>query len=557
MIQFMKNIYRLCKMYWGVKQNYTAWIILVVILAINAGVANLNVWINDWSRSFYDALAAIKISEAADLLYKYMLLIGAYIIVSTYRTWIIKLLKIRWRKHFTEAFLGKWFSDNVYYRMSKNRTTDNPDQRIAEDIRNFIDYVVLLLLDFVMQVYQLTLFLKLLYTLSGSPEFNIFGHKFQVDGYLLYVAILYGIMGTIVTHLFGRRLEPLNYQQERYEAEFRASLVRKQDNAEQISFYRGDSWEMKALKKEFKNIAKNWRALMNVERNVGFLVGTYSRLADMLPILLSMPLLAAKIITFGGLMQIRSAFAVVVDGFSWFIYAYSRLASLSAIVKRLVQFQEEMERVRAEVKIPAGNSDNPLEVQNLAIFTTDNEPLLNQINLSITPNKWVCLKGNSGLGKSTMFRVLNGLWDHYDGDYYESTKRTLFIPQSAYLNEGTLAELLSYPALENYSDEEINRVLGLVGLEKWQNRLEEQHLWSRVFSGGEQQLISFARILLHKPEVIYLDEVTSNLDEPTARKMFSLVKTNLPSASVIFITHQVDLREEFAEQIIDMTQFKA
>lgn len=551
---FFRRLYLLCKPFWTNKQNWLAWLVLSVVIGIGSIIAFINVKINEWSKTFYDVLASLETDKLYSLMSEYLVYLAIFVVINVYRTWLRKWLIIRWRTAMTEQFIEQWLNNQLFYKLAHQRKMDNPDQRIAEDIRLFIEYSIELTVSFLFNAIQLYSFLMILWNLSGSPQFTILGETFTIKGYLVWVALVYAILGTIITHLIGRKLHHLNYQQQVYEATFRSSLIRKQDNAEQIALYQGEKVEQNSLANEFAEIVKNWRLLMNRERNLGFFTVGYSRFANLLPVLFAIPLLLAKIVTFGGIMQIRSAFSVVLDAFSWFIYAYSILPKWSAAITRLSQLTQEMENLAKQQKVLENNQQNQVICQNLTLFTPDNQPLLKDISLELNLSQWIYLKGKSGLGKSTLLRTLNGIWDFYSGRFSTPEKTSIFIPQKSYLNDGTLAEVLSYPQIECYSDKELKQVLNLVGLSQWQDRLNEKQSWKTLFSGGEQQRIAFARLLLARPEIIYLDEATSHLDETSANKLLSLIKQHLPSSTVIYISHQQSLAE-FADIEVDLSQF--
>lgn len=555
MRDFFKNFYQLCRPYWGNKKHWLAWLIALVVIGIGSTITYLNVLIADWAKGFYDSLSNLEIEKSYSLLGDYFLYISIFIVINVYRVWLRKLLIIRWREFMTHHFLNKWLSKQIYYRLAYQKKMENPDQRIAEDISIFIEYTIELTLSLIFNIIQLWAFFMVLWRLASSPEINLFGHTFVVDGYLVWVAAIYAGLGTIITHLIGRKLHMLNYQQQVFEANFRTSLIRKQDNAEQIALYKGEQAEKVRLADSFKEIVRNWRLLMDKEKHLSFFTVGYERFALLMPVLFSMPLLAAKVITFGGIMQIRTAFSVVFDGFSWLVFAYSSLPKWSAAIKRLSQLKQEMDALDQLIAAEKVPTDKLLETENLAIYTPENQRLLSNLSLAVDGQKWICLKGKSGLGKSTLLRVLSGIWQHYDGQFKTPNRSSLLVPQRSYLNEGTLAEVLSYPTESCYSHAEMNYALRAVGLEQWQDRLSEQHSWQHIFSGGEQQRIAFARVLLNKPEVIYLDEATSSLDGVAAQSMFNLIKQQLPTASVIFITHQQELIH-FADEVIDLTAYQ-
>ncbi|OAQ15621.1 ABC transporter ATP-binding protein [Bibersteinia trehalosi Y31] len=556
MRNFFKALWELCKPFWGTKQNWLAWLIFITVILIGSGITYLNVRINDWQKVFYDVLAELKTDQIVPLMMEYGIYIGIFVIINVYRTWLRKLLIIRWREAMTEQFIDKWLSKQIFYKLAHRKKMDNPDQRIAEDIRIFIEYSIELTVSLLFNVIQLFSFLMVLWRLSGKPEFTLFGETFVIEGYLVWVALIYAVVGTVLTHLIGRKLHGLNYQQQVYEANFRSSLIRKQDNAEQIALYKGEKTEKATLGREFAEIVRNWRMLMDKERNLGFFTVGYSRFSILLPTLLSIPLLIAKIVTIGGLMQIRTAFQVVLNSFSWFIYAYSSIPKWTSAVVRLNQLKQEIDALENAVKMEIAETDKAIDTEKLAIFTPENNRLLHDISLSIEQNKWIYLKGQSGLGKSTLLRVLSGIWDYYDGQYRLPNQKSLLIPQRSYLNQGTLADVLSYPDSGIYTEQQLNNVLEKVGMTRWVGYLDQEQNWAAVFSGGEQQRIAFARILLSKPNLLYLDEVTSSLDMHSAGELMQLLKDELPESTVIFISHQQGIAR-FADIEVDLTQFKS
>ncbi|HEA3246803.1 ABC transporter ATP-binding protein/permease [Pasteurella multocida] len=551
---FFTQLFHLARIFWGDKKNWSSWIILATVIAIGVFIVSLNVMINDWSKHFYDTLAELNVQLILPLIQEYLIYVALYILVSVYRSWLRKLLIIRWRKAMTEHFVERWLSKKIFYKLAQKNKMDNPDQRIAEDIHLFAKYSLELTVSFVLNFVQLGSFLMILWNLSGSPTFNLFGHDIVIKGYLVWVAIIYAFLGSVVTHLIGRKLHPLNYSQQVYEATFRGNLVRRHEHAEQIALYGGEQTEKSKLADEFAHIVKNWRAIMDKERNLGFFTVGYSRFSSMLPVLCAIPLLLLKIITFGGLMQIRSAFGTVLSSLSWFIYAYTILPEWSATISRLAQFNREMEQFEKSYCQPQPPKKAMISVENLSLFTSDHQLLLKNIQFSVQEKEWLHLKGQSGLGKSSLLRTLCGIWQYYSGQYKICLKNHLFIPQKTYLNEGNLADLLRYPNQHHYSPQELNQVLNLVGLEKWQNRLEEVLPWHIVLSHGEQQRLAFARILLTKPQLLCLDEATSNLDEDSALLLMQLLRERLPNTTVIFTSHQAKI-SQLADREVDLNSY--
>lgn len=373
----MKQFAWFLKDYWLSKQRWSDWLIVTVLVLLGLAVVWINVRINEWSKSFYDTLAAFEADKLYGLISEYLIYIAIFIVCSVYRAWIRKLLVIRWRTYLTHQFVHEWLQKRAFYRVALNNHTDNPDQRIAEDINIFVSRSVELFISFITNVAQLYSFLAILWKLSGTQTFHIFGTSITITGYLVWLAVIYTLFGSILTQLIGYKLHKLNYQQQHMEANFRASLIRKHEYAEQIALYGGEKLEETTLKKEFQDIVKNWRLLMNRERNLGFFTTGYDRFSLMLPVLASVPLFMAKVITLGGLMQIRSAFGAVFNSLSWFVFAYSILPEWSAALQRLSQFREDvLHEQQRDKEIAQGDK---LCFDYLSIYRPNGKELLTNI----------------------------------------------------------------------------------------------------------------------------------------------------------------------------------
>ena len=542
------------KDYWLGKAALKPVIWLSVMTGFGFGVVAINVQINNWSKTFYDTLNALDADKLYFLIGQYLIYIGIFILASVSRAWLRKFLIIRWRQHLTGYFLKQWFDKRAYYRISLKQSTDNPDQRIADDINIFVSRSIELFVSLLTNLAQLYAFIAILWQLSGTHTFHLFGRDITITGYLVWIAVAYALFGSIFTQIIGKKLHRLNYDQQKFEADFRASLVRKHDNAEQIALYHGEAREQSGLKREFGEIVGNWRRLMAKELHLGLFTTGYDRFAIMLPVLASVPLFLAKKITLGGLMQIRSAFTAVFNSLSWFVFAYSILPEWSATLLRLSQFRENIAEEQAQDKAaPVGEK---ALLEGITLYTPAGDTVLGGISAEIAPQRWTQLAGQSGLGKSTLLRTIGGLWPYYDGTWRQPAGKTLLLPQKTYLGKGTLAEILSYPADEHGNDDAAyRRVLEQVGLGKWADRLHETRNWPHTLSAGEQQRIAFARALLSRPDYLYLDENTSALDTASARALLQLLKQELPHTTVVLVSHQPELADMY-DEVLDLGQFK-
>ncbi|POD98817.1 ABC transporter ATP-binding protein/permease [Pectobacterium odoriferum] len=544
----------LCRPFWRGKQGLLALLLLVAAISMGWTIVYLNVLLNDWSKTFYDALGTFDSSLLLSLMKEYGIYILIYIVVFVHQDWFTRWLIIRWRSAMTEELVNSWLAKRAFYRMSIVGKIDNPDQRIAEDISLFVDKTVSLVASFLVVTAQLSSFVIILWELSGVQRFTLFGEEWVIKGYLVWAVIIYTVFGTLITHLIGKRLHGINYEKQRAEANFRASLLRKHDNAEQIALYGGEQQEKSHLKRQFSAIVSNWWRSMNAERNLGFFTTGYMRVSLIVPIFAALPAFLSKTVTLGGLMQIRGAFAQVHGALSWFIRMYREFMELSASMERLSQFKQEIKRHQSEDEVvPVGER---LQLDQLSFTTPQGSPLLQKVDLSCEAGSWSKFSGRSGLGKSTLLRTLSGLWPYYDGRWQSLEGRSLLLPQQSYLGQGTLAEILCYPHPALADSDMLRQTLDSVGLGAWRDRLDEQLNWDRVFSGGERQRVAFARALIAKPDTLYLDEATSNLDHDAARQLLALVKLALPACTVVAITHQTELDDLFTHRY-DLTDFSS
>ncbi|MFJ5468831.1 ABC transporter ATP-binding protein/permease [Pectobacterium carotovorum] len=542
----------LCRPFWGGKRSWQAWGLLLAAVSMGWMIVYLNVLLNEWSKTFYDALGAFDSGLLFSLMKTYALYILIYIGVFAHQDWFTSWLVLRWRTALTEQLVDSWMAKRAFYRMSVAGKIDNPDQRIAEDISLFVDKTVSLTVSFLVVTVQLFSFTVILWELSGVQRFTLFGEEWVIKGYLVWVAILYTLLGSLITHVVGKRLHGINYDKQRAEADFRASLLRKHDNAEQIALYGGEQQEKNHLKRNFTSIVTHYWRLMNAERNLVFFTSGYMRVSQIVPIFAALPAFLSKTVTLGGLMQIRGAFGQIHIALSWFIRMYKELMILSASMARLSQFKEEIKRHQSEqADAPVGQD---LRIEQLSFTTPQGAPLLQKVDLSCEAGSWSKFSGRSGLGKSTLLRTLSGLWPYYDGRWQSLEGRSLLLPQQSYLGQGTLAEILCYPHPALADSDMLRQTLDSVGLGAWRDRLDEQLNWDRVFSGGERQRVAFARALIAKPDTLYLDEATSNLDHEAARQLLALVKLALPACTVVAITHQTELDDLFTHRY-DLTDF--
>ena len=559
-MNILKKFSRLARPFWTGAHGRIQWLMLAVLIGFTLCSITISVWIAAWDKRFYDALAAFDGASMPALIVEYLGYMAMIIGCIVCGDWLQKRLIFRWRTHLTEQFQQNWLEGHRHYRLRLTGEPDNPDQRIAEDIYLLADKSIGLFRSFINNIAKFSAFVAVLWTLSGVQTFNIGGHDITIHGYLVWVALIYSVISTLIAHLVGRKLKNLNIDRQHREADYRAALLRVRDHAEQIAFYNGGEAETGRLKQRYLRIRDNWRRLTNCEFRQETFWATYVRISIFIPILATLPMYLAKTMTFGDMMQTRTSFARVQDSFGWFTDSYRRLIEWAAVVERLSGFQTALEQIEQEGRsaaCPASASALTLNkhrqggilvLQNLTVHTQTGSPLLTDINLEAHAPEWVLLEGRSGIGKSTLLRALAGLWPYYQGSFALDGS-LLFLPQRPYLPADTLRHTVSYPHPACQDDRLIQTTLEQVGLGRLKDNLDEPYEWHGILSGGEQQRLSLARALLHKPQILFLDEATNQLDGESALTLMQILKRALPDTLVVGISHQPEIQALFGRRI--------
>ena len=557
-MNILKKFSRLARPFWTGAHGRIQWLMLAVLIGFTLCSITISVWIAAWDKRFYDALAAFDGASMPALIVEYLGYMAMIIGCIVCGDWLQKRLIFRWRTHLTEQFQQNWLEGHKHYRLRLTGEPDNPDQRIAEDIYLLADKSIGLFRSFINNIAKFSAFVAVLWTLSGVQTFNIGGCDITIHGYLVWVALIYSVISTLIAHLVGRKLKNLNIDRQHREADYRAALLRVRDHAEQIAFYNGGEAETGRLKQRYLRIRDNWRRLTNCEFRQETFWATYVRISIFIPILATLPMYLAKTMTFGDMMQTRTSFARVQDSFGWFTDSYRRLIEWAAVVERLSGFQTALEQVEQEgistarpapaLTLNKHRQGGILVLQNLTVHTQTGSPLLTDINLEAHAPEWVLLEGRSGIGKSTLLRALAGLWPYYQGSFALDGS-LLFLPQRPYLPADTLRHTVSYPHTACQDDRLIQTTLEQVGLGRLKNNLDEPYEWHGILSGGEQQRLSLARALLHKPQILFLDEATNQLDGESALTLMQTLKRALPDTLVIGISHQPEIQALFGRKV--------
>ncbi len=534
-------------------------LLLIAVVVLSLLDVYILVLLNHWYNTFYNTLQQFDLSGFGKALWEFGGIAGVHIIVVVYAFYLQQMLEIKWRRWMTGQYVEKWLADNAYYRLQVfEKSTDNPDQRISEDIKLFVNLTLKITLGLVKSLAILISFLMILWSLSGILSFDFMGSKWRVSGYMVWLAILYAAVGTWLTDKVGAPLTHLNFEQQRLEADFRYSLVRLRENSESVAFYGGEKRERNTFFKRFGLVFNNYWRLMNKQKQLTWLTSGYGQLAIIFPIIMAAPRYFAKEITLGGLMQINSAFGKVQDSLSFVIDIYPTLAEWQAVVARLTGFSGDIERIverqKQEQPIELLYEDrSSLAVEKLTLTVPGGETLLRDLDLQVRRGEALLVKGPSGSGKSTFLRSLAGLWPFGDGKVrFPSHEKLLFVPQKAYLPIGTLREALVYPNEScSFGEEDVRRALAVARLTELIPRLDQEGDWSQILSLGEQQRLAFVRAVLSRPDWLVLDEATSAIDEETEASLYGWLRKALPQTAIISVGHRSVL-ERFHDQVLQL-----
>jgi len=554
---FCHKAWALTRPYFASDDKWKARGLLVAIVLLNLGAVYMLVLINEWNRVFYDALQDKNQPVFWEQLGRFTYLAFAFIIIAVYRFYLTQLLEIRWRAWMTAHYLQRWLADHAFYRMELARyanhgtngtaAPDNPDQRIQEDLNLFTTYTISLSMGLLNAVVTLLSFVGILWSLSGPFGFTLGGTSFNIPGFMVWMAVLYCAAGSIITHYIGRPQIRLNFLQQRYEADFRHHLVRVREYSESIALDKGETVERVHLESRFSTVLGNYLTLIRKQKNLIWFTNFFGQAAVVFPFVVAAPRFFSGAIQLGQLMQISSAFGRVQDSLSWFVDNYSSLAAWRATTDRLTSFEESFTALaqarQAQIamnSVATSESATSLDTQDLTLALPTGAVLLEGVSLHAEAGENVLIKGPSGSGKSTLFRALAGIWPFSRGRTVLPAN-TMFIPQRPYFPNGSLRDALAYPQpAASYSDAQLRQALEDALLPKLTHRLDDEDAWSQKLSGGEQQRLAIARVLLKKPAWLFADEATSALDEDAEKTLYErlLVQTRQAGGAIVSIAHR-------------------
>jgi len=553
----LSTIARLAIPYFNSEDRWAGRILLASVVSIQLSLVGVAVLLNAWYNRFYTALGERNWDIFVEQLLYFCILAGTAVVLEVYQLYLNQWLQIRWRRWMTKRYLSHWLEGATHYRMQLfGDAADNPDQRIADDIRLFIERTLTIGVGLLGAIVTLASFIMILWTLSAAAPAQIFGVSITIPGYLVWAALIYAILGTTLTHLIGYPLVRLNFNQQRYEADFRFNLVRVRENSEQIALLGGETAETESLLTRFGKVVANWHLIMSRQKRLTFFTTTYTRFALVFPFIVASPAYFVGAMQLGGLLQTAGAFNSVETALSFFINVYRDLAEWRAVIARLDGFDRSIDVARvaatasaaAAAVAPQGAAARPtaktgLTIEGMSVQLPTGAPLVATEDLFIEAGERALITGPSGCGKSTLFRAIAGLWPFGKGTVaVPRGTKLMMLPQRPYFPIGTLEDAVCYPSQRGaFPTALIIEVIEAAGLPALAKRLAEEAHWNRILSLGEQQRLAVARAILQAPDYLFLDEATASLDEQSESKLYKLLHERLPCATIVSIGHRSTL----------------
>jgi vitamin B12/bleomycin/antimicrobial peptide transport system ATP-binding/permease protein len=543
-------VWRLAAPYFRSEDKWAGRGLLAAVIAIELAIVAITVLINQWNSRFYNALQDRDWDNFVSELIYFSVLAAIYIALAVYQLYLNQWLQIRWRRWLTQRYLGEWLYGANHYRMQLlGDAADNPDQRLTEDVEQFVERTLSIGIGLLSSIVTLISFVVILWGLSQAAPLVIAGTDYTIPGYLVWGALIYAALGTFFTHWIGKPLVALNFTKQRFEADFRFNLVRVRENSEQIALLRGDEAEQQRLLDRFGRVVENWLQIMTRTKRLTAFTASYSQASVVFPFILVAPAYFAEKVQLGGMMQTASAFGSVQGALSFFISTYRTLAEWRAVVARLDGFETSIGTAKAlaarnDLVRLTPSSTGAVDIEELMLELPDGQPLVAADGFSVRNGERVLVTGPSGSGKSTLFRALAGIWPFGKGEIKVPANASLMmLPQRPYFPVGSLKGAIAYPGAEDaFSDSVLQDALRTVGLPALADRLDEHAHWNRMLSLGEQQRLGLVRALLHKPQYLFLDEATASLDEPSEAALYQLLRTRLPGITIVSIGHRSTLR---------------
>jgi putative ATP-binding cassette transporter len=554
----LKEAWEIARPYWVSEERWVARGLLASVLAMNLFQVWITVRLNSWRNVFYNALQNYDEAAFFYQLALFAVLAGAYILLLVYGNYLQQMLQIRWRRWMTNVYLREWLADKTYYHLQlKGDGTDNPDQRISEDLSFFPSQTLNLSLGLLTNIVQAVSFSFILWDLSVplSVPLGTWG-TLSIPGDMFWAVLIYTGIATWLAIRLGRPLVNLNVSQQRLEADFRFSLVRLRENSESVAFYGGEDRELDIFSDRFGKVFQNFWAIMGRTLILGFAQQGQGQAAVVFPYLIMAPRYFGERLALGAIQQVADAFITLQGSLSYIITSYNDIANWAAVLHRLASFRDRVDEIHAAAREPQPiaieRAGEGVAVADLSLALPDGRPLRQDLNFNVPPGHALLIQGPTGTGKSTLLRAMAGLWPFGRGRIRLDARRAFFLPQKSYIPLGSLRHALLYPdAGAGVPTERLVGALKQVGLERFSSELDTVDLWAQRLSGGEQQRLALARVLLAEPAVIFLDEATASLDESGQETLYRLLRDLPWHPTIISVGHRATLRQ-FHDRVFDL-----
>lgn len=546
--------------FWGRGGGRLAWTLSFGLLALIVLQITFQYGINVWNRSIFDA---IEKKDAAKVFYLtgifFPLAIGS-VVIGVVQVFARMSIQRRWRAWLTNSVVSRWLANGRYYQLNLvDGDHKNPEYRIAEDLRVATDAPV----DFAAGVTQAFLsaatFIVVLWTIGGALTLSVGGSTVTIPGFLVIAAVVYAAIASGSMMIIGRNFVSVSESKNQAEAEYRYALTRVRENGESIALLGGEEEERSGIDKSFGNVLRQWARLCGQHMRTTVVSQGSSLIAPVIPILLCAPKFLEGSMSLGQVMQAASAFTIVQAAFGWLVDNYPRLAEWNAGARRIASLMMSLDGLeRAETgeginRIERGETegDAMVRLNELSVTLNDGTAVVGESEVVIEPGERVLVAGESGSGKSTLVRAIAGLWPWGSGSVdFHRDRRIFMLPQKPYVPTGTLRRAIAYPgAAEDWTVEQMAETLEKVGLAHLKEKVEEDAPWDQTLSGGEKQRLAFARLLLHRPDIIVLDEATSALDDTGQDNLMKLLHEELKDATIISVAHRTELEEFHSRKI--------
>jgi putative ATP-binding cassette transporter len=554
----LRDAWRIARPYWFSDQRWVALGLLAAVLALSFAQVWINVRLNSWRNDFYNTLQEYDRSGFFYQIGLFAALAGGFVLIAVYQSYLQQVLQIRWRRWMTDVYLHEWLKNQTYYRLQLGADpTDNPDQRIAEDLALFPAQTLALSLGLLTNIVQAASFSFILWELSGPLALSLGAlGEVTIPGYMFWAVIVYTIGGTWLAIRIGRPLIGINFDQQRFEADLRFSLVRLRENTESVAFYGGEEREFGTFWSRFGRVYGNFMALILRQRMLGFYSNGYGQAAVVFPYLLMAPRYFGERLALGVIQQVADAFIQLQSSLAYIVTSYSDIANWQSIVRRLATFRDRVDEIQQAAEAPqpivVAREGEGLEVRDLELDLPNGSVLRRDVALDAPPGRSLLITGPTGAGKSTLLRAIAGIWPFGRGKVRLDGRRAFFLPQKPYIPLGSLRDALVYPdAGTDLERERLIAVLETVGLGHLAADLDKVDNWAQRLSGGEQQRLAFARVLLAEPAIIFLDEATSALDEMSEAELYRMLRALPWHPTIISVGHRGTLRA-FHDAIFDI-----